>query len=323
MVVPALIGGGGAILQALMQSGAQQDAHNIALMNLYQQQRSNQDQYSLATAPRQDAYGNRTSFSHGEGFRTELSPIQQALLDAQQGEQLRGFREDAPRARDAAVRQDRRSTQADEVFRELLSRFQHQERPLEKDHTSQAVLESLDVLNSSAGGRNNPDLGNLMLRMGDNASLPGVVRATQQQQPNLSEVLSTARRAGREDFATAQQQRSGAMLPELQAMRSIADGTPGAQLNYNNTAGQASAGQDQMLDRLLQTIARGSQAQSGAMQGVMQTAGQTPNISPIFAALQQFAAAQGGSGGDEIYGQGGRTNPLASSPFPVRNPRRI
>lgn len=82
MVDPVtLIGVGGSLASGAMNLfGQRQQQDNqaaqlqLALLNYQLQQKQRQQQYELATAGRQDARGNRTSYVPGYGWKTEVTP---------------------------------------------------------------------------------------------------------------------------------------------------------------------------------------------------------------------------------------------------------
>jgi len=153
MVVPALIVAGAAIGGGLIAANATSNAADSAAasnqFNITAQERENFLQRLFAErilgiqlSPSEDAFGNRSEFIPGIGFRSTAAPQVKALQDASLREQILQLVQDAPRQRrgreetaargrveggtaDALLQQFRRALQnpqsASELFRILLA----------------------------------------------------------------------------------------------------------------------------------------------------------------------------------------------------------
>jgi hypothetical protein len=98
-MIGEILGAGASLIGGIMGARAEQQAaqmnYNIALMNYYEQQRqfneATQEARKQATEGKQgftDAAGTRVHYVPGEGWVTDLSPVQAEIQKGQQGEQI-------------------------------------------------------------------------------------------------------------------------------------------------------------------------------------------------------------------------------------------
>lgn len=275
----------GALFQAMTQAGSQAQQHALGQAQLNETRRNNQAMETLARAPRTDAFGNTTGYRMGEGFVTELSPLQQALIDQQQNEQFRQFSQDAPRNRAAIERRDARSRQGHDLFMETL---QQRERPLERGEVvGRSVLDAMDIRNSmnTQGNRN---LANIAVRGGGNLPLEDLQQVARHGSgaPSLAETLVAARESGEDRFVQRDNERNNSLFSTLSALGGIAGDTANAPVNFNNETGRLAGEQGQGVSQLLQVLQGNAGRINEAFRNLQNIAGNTVNVSPLFEALQ-------------------------------------
>lgn len=297
MVIGALAGLGSAgvgLVSAMMQSRAQADQRNLAYLNLYETRRANRERERLAKADRTDAYGNRVTYTPGIGFETEVTPIIEALLNAQTKEQLAGFRDDAPRARQAAIRRDERAQEAGDVYDELFNDYRYRRRKSENEYIAEAIRESIDARRGRRRRNGTGSLARQALRTGTSSAIPGMLREARQlegEEQTLAEAIAGAKQTGRNRFVSEEGARNNQMFGELNQLRAIADAVTPANLNYDNEADALAARSDNALSQLINASVQGSNMLSNAYAQAGRAAGQSPDLSSIVAGLGQFGRA--------------------------------
>lgn len=234
------------VMFGLIGQGQQQD---IAQANLNLQRQVANDNYRLATASRGDPYGNSVNFD-GSGFNYDLTPLTQAIMDAQQNEQLRSVTQDATRNRDAAVRRDDRSQSADEMFQKLFAEFSNARRPNEKEAQADSTLRALDRHNSGGDdGRN--DLAVQALRMGDRGAIDKINASGGGGGISLAEVMAQGKDQGTAKYLQETQARDGTALNTINQLRGIADGTTNSPIDTSSAVRGVEGFEGQMLQAMM------------------------------------------------------------------------
>lgn len=268
MVLPlmSIISGATALAQGIMGANANSQNQAIAQANLNEQRRVNAENEKLAKADRQDAYGNIVKYIDGLGFRTELTPLTKAILNAQQSEQLRSFREDAPRQRAAAERLDRRSRKADEVYREKFNDYRYSREKSEKEFMAEAIRDAL-IARSGDRSKNN-GLARAALRTNNVAAIPEIAKAANSGRETLAEAIMGAKQRGKQQYLVENNARTQSKMGELQQLKSIADQFIPTQLNYNNENNALSGRADNALQTLINANMQGTQAVGNAYKSI-------------------------------------------------------
>ena len=282
-MLPALLG---ALVSAggiAAQMGAQKDANNINWRNLFLQERTARDNSKLAKATRSDAYGNKVEYQDGVGFITKLTPLQQAIVGAQQTEQLAQFRDDAPRARQASLRMDNRSKKADEMWNKRFDEYRFTEPETEKSYEAEAIRDAMAIRNEDDGGAGNA--ATIALRMGNTADLPNVLAAARGSKRGLAEVLAEAKRTGRQQFFAEQGARDATRFGELNQLRGTADATSQGAMNWENENAALSGRADSALSGLIATNQQGAASQGDAMAQLAASLGKSPDFGGLAASL--------------------------------------
>lgn len=299
MVIGPLLGAGASLAGVLMQSGAQQDQTNLGYLNLYEQKRQARVREALAKATRSDAYGNKVVYKPGVGFITETTPLTAAILGAQQKEQLAQFRDDAPRARAAAERVDKRSIQAGDVYNDLFNRYKYGRRKSQQEYVAEAIRNAVAGQRDRRGKDVNgiEAISNVALRTGNSGALPKLIAAARRGRDDLtlSEVIANAKKEGKQQYLAERNADLQSTFGELNQLRSIADQTVQPNLNWNNENAALSGRQDNALTQLIQTNLQNSNAVGDAYNQVAQFAGQSPNFGPLSGALSKINLPQGKS----------------------------
>lgn len=307
-----LLSAGVAGMGIASQASAQSDANAINWRGLMETIRANREREQMAQASREDAYGNEISYDDYTGWDIDLTPITQAILAGQQREQLKGFREDAPRNRAAAVRMDERSKLGADEFEKVFNEYRYRNAPSEEELTSDAT----DLLLRGQGrGRSQAanDVARQLLRTGNTSNVGKVYQqAGNDYAASLSEALLQGKRMGREDFQNREASDLQRMTGELGFLKSIADTTttsPVAQPGYNT---ELSGRADQALSDLLNVTGQNVQtAQRGYAQAA-ESFGQSPDFSALASALgrinfgQTDAPTAAGTGIEGKYGPDGQ-----------------
>jgi hypothetical protein len=287
-----LLGAGVSLIGSIMGANAQNNAatasYNASLANLYEQRRQAMEREKLAKSARTDAYGNTVRYIPGRGFVTETTPIVQAILNAQQKEQLAGFREDAPRARRAAERIDARAIKAGDKFDEVFNAYENRREKSKEEYIAEAVRDASRVRNENRGSKD--ALGNLSraaLRTNNKAMLPFLLNASKGNKSSLVEVLANAKKAGTQQYYAEKGAENASTFGELGNLRSIADAFVSPSLDRSNQSGQLSQRQDNALNSLINANLASSNLLNSASGRVAQAAGRTGN----FPDLSGFANA--------------------------------
>lgn len=292
MAIGALFGAGASIFGAIMQAKAQKEQRDLSYMSLFEQKRAAREQEALAKATRSDAYGNKIQYRDGIGFETKTTPLTSAILSSQQKEQLAQFREDAPRARAAAERIDKRAIKAGDVFDKRFNDYEHKRRKSSDEYEADAIIDALMAKNSSKGGAKTSALARTAARSGDYNTLLRTVTAAKKAGDegfNLSAVIADAKRGGKQQHLAEKGAEDAADFGELGQLRSIADAIVSPNLNFANENAALSGRQDQALTGLISTNAANSQRIGQAYNAVATAAGQSPNLGGVASALSRIS----------------------------------
>jgi len=294
MVIPALLGAGVGLAGAIMQSQAQKDQRDLSYLNLYEQKRQARERETLAKATRSDAYGNKVKYVPGQGFVTDVTPLTRAILGSQQKEQLAQFRDDAPRNRDAAIRIDKRSKQAGEVFDEKFNKYRYRREKTEEEYVAEAIRNAIDSQRESGDNGGNELLARSILRAGNSGMARNLYAASKESKttPSLSQLIADAKKQGKQQFLAERGAENQVAFSELEGIRSIADAIMQGNMNWDNENNALSGRQDGALSGLIQTNAANSSAISGAYGAAGQAAGQSPDLGNIASALSSMKIPQ-------------------------------
>ncbi len=288
---PLLVTSGAGLLTDLIGFNNQQDIQQ-AQLNLARQ--SARDQKKLATATREDPFGNKLVYVPGQGFVYENTAMTDSILGAQQNEELLSLTQDASRNRQAAERQDDRSIEADDFFGELFNQERYRRRPSEREEEAEALLDNLAIRKENEGGAELQPFINNAIRTGDGSDLRRAIDVNDRAQPSFAEIVKQSRQEGRNNVVTNDQITAG-NLNELGAIRSIADGAPQTPILQSNIAGSLEANSDQAMQNLMQVLSASGRDESSALSRMSSTSRSIPDFSKF---IGQLVAAGGNE--DEI-----------------------
>ena len=290
MVVGPLIGAGVGLASAIMQGNAQADSTNLQYLNLFEQKRQAMEREKLAKSSRTDAYGNAVVYVPGQGFVTKTTPLTAAILNAQQKEQKAQFTEDAPRARDAAVRIDKRSKQAGEVYDEKFNKYRYGRKRSKEEYVAEAIRDAIDARRGSKTDSTAMNaVSNMALRTGNSGAIPSLIKAIKAAgndgTPTLAEAIALAKKQGRQQFFAEKGAEDNATFGELNQLKATADAFVSPNLNFNNENAALSGRQDNALSNLIATNAQSAQMVGSAYNQTANAAGKSVDLGGISQSL--------------------------------------
>jgi|SRR6478736_1466297 len=305
MVIGPILGAGASLASALLGNRAQQDANNIGYLNLYETRRRNRATENMAKSSRRDAYGNLMKYTPGVGWEIDTTPMTSAILGAQQKEELEGLRTDAPMARAARVRQDKRASSADDEFEKRFNEFKYRPRKSEEAEVGDAT--NL-LLSTRRKGLDEASalLARQLMRTGGSSELSRVYKgANDTYVQSLEDAILKGRSMGKEAYRQNEQSDLSNRGGELKLLASLAGDTANPNLpNVSGYDSDLSGRSDDALKTLLSAMQQGTGNINNASSALMrQVAGSGLDLSG-------FANALGGLD----FGGGGDTDDIASKP---------
>lgn len=251
------------------------DQRDIQTRSFNETRRANRERERLAKATRTDAFGNRIVYNAGTGFEVELDPLTEAILNAQQKEQLASLREDAPRNRQAAERKDRRSRFADEAFEEDFARSRSRRQRSEKEFEAEAIRDALLTRAFEDRDADN-DLARLALRVPNSGSARSLIRESRRgrnDHENIAEAIVNAKRRGRGEFFAVSNAEDNQERANLSFLNSIANDTAQSPVQFSNVGDRLSGQNDAALQQLIAVLGQNSQLGSQAFRELVGTLG--------------------------------------------------
>lgn len=287
-IAGALIGGIG----AFMQYGAAEQANQIAYMNLQFQKQMANKQFDLASAGHTDAYGNKTSYNKlTHEWETTLTPMQQAMIKAQEREQYMRMTHDAEQEREVRDQQFKRGEVAKEDYNTALAGYRY-DQPKSEGALADDILTKNLVARRAGINEGAAQLGRQALRIGQGGSIS---RILQEADKLYGTSLEGATAGARTQAAGMQPQIDAAhqnkYLPAIQQFARLMD-------TLNSTQ-QMPSDQPQRQDALDQALSsgqqgalsRGASGVGGAYSDLAQTASRAyPDLSGIAAALSKLGS---------------------------------
>jgi len=287
-LIGALLSAGVSAAGIGMQASAQQDANAINWRNVLETIRANREREQMAQADRADAYGNKITYDDYSGFGFDLTPITEAILGAQQREQLASLREDAPRNRAAAERMDERSQLGDEQFRKVFNEYKYRPKANEQELVGDAQQLLLNSRSRGLAEAANT-FARQLLRTGNTSNVSKVYKqAGDDYAASLSDAMLQAKRIGREDYQNREASDLQRYTGELGFLKSVADTTttsPVANPTYNQ---ELSGRADQALSELLGVTGQNVGSMQSAYNNAAQSFGQSPDVSGLASALAKI-----------------------------------
>jgi hypothetical protein len=259
-----------------------QTALQQAALNLERQQAL--ENHRLALADRTDAYGNRTYFD-GAGFRTQLSPLQQAIADAQQREDVMRLTQDAPRERAAGVRADQRGQATDTEYNDVMAEFRDRRVPTAAEGASD---ETLAALADRERMTSSPELSRVAVRsMQTGGPLQRAFQQLSSNQPSIERTLLESRRRGEEAAMKSRATSSSALLGEAGQLAQLASQGIGAKDVARIGSGDAGSA----LQTALQALSGNNSGASNVLMNASRTTGGSGGAGALAAALATLLGA--------------------------------
>ena len=292
----------GALYTGILQSRAQAMANQVAWRNLFEQQRMNREILDLQKAGRTDAYGNRLEYVPGLGWLSRPTPTTKSLMDAEQAELRRGLLEDAPRNRAAAVRQDKRSQQADELYRDAVNNYKYRPEQREGTYVADAVEELLRGRQMAKSEASNV----LARQVARSGGSPQNVSRIYQDAVNgtsddIIQLLLQGKRLGKAEYRADQETRDAPLLRDLDMWRSVANDVVTSPVNSSGHGQNINRGLEGALADLTGAMQGAQRASSSAYGQLLQQLGQSPSFRGSGSVSFNSSAFPGG-GKDTSYG---------------------
>lgn len=256
-------------------------------MQISEQKNARRNAERMAKSTRKDANGNVTRYSESEGWITEAAPLIKAILDAQNKEQLKGFTEDAPRARDASVRKDNRSKAAGAEYDEKFAQRTRRNERSEGDYQAEAILSAARKQRKGAPN----GLYTNALRSGNPAMVKAAAAAGNGAEGDLTDAINAARKTGTGEFLSERSQRDQVDFGELGQLGAVANGTDPANLTASGANEQLAGEQGNAIQQLMAAIQQGGQGVAGAY-GNAASQYQPKNIGDVINAFGELFPAK-------------------------------
>lgn len=264
------------------QADLQQAALNEA-------RRGRQQSFSLATAPREDALGNRMTYSPGTGFKHNLTPTTEAILGSTQNEQLRNLREDAPAQRSAREAQFARSSKADEILRPFLDQLAAGDGG-SKERSQADELYAAFADRNVAGGN---DSVRTALRTGTTPTNTNI-----RDMPSHRRTILEAKKTGANDYLRESGAENQQLMQTIASLMSMANNTPSVPISGDNGA-RFDQQSGSALNDLLRVVSSGNSNVANSLSSMARSGGQGLN----FNALQPFLAQLDGQMSNQKSGE--------------------
>lgn len=225
----------GAIGIALNEQNAL-NAQGTAQDNLAFQRSQGNRQFELSTAGKVDANGNKTVYDPVTNtWKSILTPMQQAIQDASQSEQLKTVTSDAQRKRQLAERQQQYSEDAGTPYNTAVQKYIYQQPDSEA-----AINDQIGTLMTQAkqasGKENQATLTREALRLGRGADIPSLIKATNDSLgASTPSTMLAARQQALQEHQSRVQSHDQQFLPEISAFKQIIDqGGGGAAARFSD-----------------------------------------------------------------------------------------
>lgn len=256
---------------------------------MQQQQQLAAEQMRMAQAGRTDAYGNKTYYDPVTNqWKTELTPLQKALLSAEQTEQSRSLNEDAPRARRLRERQAQMSEEAAAPYNKALQGYIYDQPKSEgaiRDELQTGLIQS-DYDRAKEG---QATLAQSALRQGGRISnLPALIKKIDETiRGGTSENIMKANEGARSRHMQDVQTHDARYLPEMQQFKQIIDAGGGdANIRFGNTNAQAASTQANQASAMQNAITSAmSGLNSATRNSIVANNASKLDFSPIIRAL--------------------------------------
>lgn len=281
-------------VQALLGLQNMMNSSSIAAQNLAFQRQQADKQERLSEATRYDSYGNKQYYDPASNtWKTQLSPMQQAIQDAGQSEQYRSLTEDAQRNRQARKRQADAAESAVSPFNKAVQEYIN--NPVQSEGSIRNDISTLGALaNQDQAKTNQADVIREALRMGQGGNVPSIIKSVNDATGrSVANNLLSARQQALQEFNTRQTQRNNNYLPAIQQWQSlINNGGGGAALNTQSQTQALDNMQNNQASAMLQALQNANSNINSASSSYATAAGKQPDFSGLIKALTANTKAQ-------------------------------
>lgn len=317
MVIPALIGAGISAAGIASQSSYSGAAINLQYQQLALQREIARQQQRIATASREDIYGNVTGYNElTNEFFTDLDPTQQSIISAQEREQLLSLTEDAGRNRDLRRQAGKRAREASGLYNKAISDYQYGGPPSEKsiaaDITREGRIASREGLDQGTAL-----IGRQAIRGGQGGQIPTLLKAAGDM---FGQSLEGSLVSGRNQARTIKPQLDAAhrarTLGPAQQFNAIASGERPAALQFSNLPQTTGQTQSEMIRSVLSAMSiggQGIQSATNALSGALQSG--APDFSALARAISGISFGPGAKDESRLYDTTVSRQPLGKSDF--------
>lgn len=283
---PLSVGIGGA--QLLLSIQNMMNGTSIANQNMQFQRQQAAEQKKLGQASRVDAQGNKQYYDPDTNtWKTQLSPIQEAIMKAGETEQYRSLTEDAARNRQLRTRQAQRSEDAVSPYNKAIQEFLN--NPTQSEGSIRNEIATLTSLsNAEKGKTGQADLIRTGLRMGRGADIPAIVKATDDRAgQTVADTLLKSRGQAQQEHGQRESQRQSAYLPIIQQLSQTIDAGGGsAPQRFSNLNSELSASQNAQTSQMLSAIQAANSGINQASRTSIAASQNKPDFSGLLAALK-------------------------------------
>lgn len=281
----------GDMISGYLQYRAQQEANQIAWMNLFEQKRLNREREKMEKADKGDVYGNVLRYVPGQGWKYDLEPRTKGILDAQRREEMRSLMEDAPRNRAQRVRKDERSKKASSEYERLFNEYKYRDKPSEGKYLADAYQEAIESRKRGASEAAGMVARQLMRTGGTPQAIAQVYNEAQNALgDSLISTMAGARRRAKEEHAQDRARSDSDIERELQMMYSIANDTEPGQVMMTDEARQLTGRQDNAFEQLMKAMELSQANSAQAYQFLTSQLGNAPK----FGGSASFSSSGGG-----------------------------
>jgi hypothetical protein len=302
-MIGGILGAITGLIGAGLQASAQAAQINLGYAQLNEAKASRREQKRVATAARNDQYGNRTSYDDvANEWKIALTPMQGKITKAGELEQMLQLTEDAPEARKQRRALAKRAKEAKPRYEEAVAAYEFREP--KSEGAIRDELTNLMATNEMARSKQNQStLARQALRLGRGQDIPKLIKATDDQLgQGMSETALKARQGAIEERNSRVTAHQNQYLPEIQMWAKLMEGG-GMTPEIPTQAGRdLQSSQGQMASALQQALAAGQGAVGSAYGNLASAVGKSPDLSGIAKILASINAPA------NVYGRGGGTS---------------
>lgn len=274
-------------VQALLSLQNMMNSSSIASQNLAFQRQQAAKQERLSQATRTDSYGNKQYYDPATNtWKTELSPMQQAIQDAGQTEQYRSLTEDAQRNRQSRKRQADAAESSVSPFNQAVQEYLN--NPTQSEGSIRNELSTLGALATRDQAKTNQgELIKQALRLGRGGDISSIIKNVDDASGKaVSSNLLNARQQALQEYNTRETQRNNAYLPAIQQWQAlINNGGGSAPTRFSDTNAQLLGVQNNQASAMLQALQAGNSGINSAASTATSAAAKGPDFSGLIKAL--------------------------------------